>query len=115
MDAQQVSLVIVVVVVVVYFDSACIYMLFNGWPASFFNYSGVYQEEPFLPILFSFGEEFFNWYIDGFALVPISSPQGAKAPSHPLFADNVLIFCRGNKYNLESFSSTLPIYYIVYY
>ena len=39
--------------------------------------------------------------VDSSQILPISSPRGFLAPTHLLYADDVLIFCRGTQMNLK--------------
>ncbi|XP_004301904.1 PREDICTED: uncharacterized protein LOC101292910 [Fragaria vesca subsp. vesca] len=47
---------------------------------------------------------------NGRQLHRISSPRGTIAPSHVLFADDVIVFCRGDKRNLQRIMSFLEDY-----
>ncbi|KAK3222074.1 hypothetical protein Dsin_009099 [Dipteronia sinensis] len=67
-------------------------MLINGSP-----------EEDFLSRLLS-------RMVDSSQLLPISSSRGFSAPTHLLYADDVLIFCRGTVKNLKNIMSTFEVY-----
>ncbi|KAK2637349.1 hypothetical protein Ddye_032141 [Dipteronia dyeriana] len=43
-------------------------------------------------------------------LLPISSPRGFSAPAHLLYADDVLVFCRGTVKNLKSVMLAFRVY-----
>lgn len=80
-------------------------LLINGRSCGFFSCGrGVRQGDPLSPLLFCLAEEALSRGISGLVasgqLHLISSPRGISAPSHVLFADDVIIFCRGDKRNL---------------
>lgn len=60
--------------------------------------------DPLSPLLFCLAEEVLSRGLSellmGGRLKPISSPRGTVAPSHVLFADDVIVFCRGDQQNL---------------
>lgn len=79
-------------------NSAKLFILFNGSPAGFFGCSrGVCQGDPLSPLLFCLAEEVLSrgiaTLVSSSMLKPVSSPRGMKAPSHVLFADDIMIFC----------------------
>ena len=48
--------------------------------------------------------------VDFSQIVPISSPRGFSAPTHLLYADDVLIFCRGTVRNLKNIMLAFEFY-----
>ena len=96
-------------------NSAMLSILVNGTPCGYFSCSrGVRQGDPLSPILFCLAEEVLSRYIsfhaDNGSLKPISSPKGIKAPTHSLYADDVILFCRGDKTNLKLVQKILDDY-----
>ncbi|KAF1892117.1 hypothetical protein Lal_00036473 [Lupinus albus] len=55
-------------------------------------------------------EEFQNMHVAEGKLNPISGPSGLKTPSHVLYADDILIFCKGLKSNLLALKSLIHDY-----
>lgn len=43
-------------------------------------------------------------------LKPMSGPRGFNTPSHVLFADDIMIFCRGTKQNLKNIMVLFKVY-----
>jgi hypothetical protein len=87
--------------------SAKLSLLVNGRSVGYFSCGrGVRQGDPLSPILFCLAEEALSRGITNLIstgkLSAISSPRGTTAPSHVLFADDVIIFCRGNRRSLMS-------------
>lgn len=79
----------------------------NGKAVGYFNCSrGVRQEDPLLPVLFCIAEEVLSRGIaklvrdDMLRLMP--GPRGFSMPSHVLYVDDIMIFCRANKNSLEN-------------
>lgn len=62
------------------------------------------QGDPLSPLLFCLAEEVISCGISELLnngiLKPISSPRGVVAPSHVLFADDLVFFCQGDQRNL---------------
>ena len=75
-------------------------VMINGSPEGYFHCSrGVRQRDPISPLLFGIAEDFLSRLlsrmVDFSQILPISSLRGFSAPTHLLYADDVLIFCRG--------------------
>ncbi|KAK3212808.1 hypothetical protein Dsin_017514 [Dipteronia sinensis] len=87
----------------------------NGSPAGYFGCTrGVRQEDPFSSLLFGIAEDFLSRLLSRMVasdqLLPISSPRGFSAPTHLLYADDVLIFCRGTVRNLRRVMHAFRVY-----
>ena len=85
--------------------SARLSILFNGSPVGFFSCSrGVRQGDPLSPLLFCLAEEVLSRgilrLVDMGHVQAISSPRAVKVPSHVLFADDIMVFCKGDKRSL---------------
>ncbi|KAI9201174.1 hypothetical protein LWI28_019580 [Acer negundo] len=81
-------------------------ILFNGVPEEYFCCSRrVRQGDPLSPLLFGIAEDFLSRLLTRLVgssqILPISSPRGFLAPTHVLYADDVLIFCRDTQKNLK--------------
>ncbi|KAK2664738.1 hypothetical protein Ddye_003312 [Dipteronia dyeriana] len=90
-------------------------VLINGSPEGYFHCSrGVRRGDPLSPLLFGIAEDFLSRLlsrmVDFSQLLPISSPRGFSAPTHLLYADDVLIFCRGTVLNLKNIMSAFEVY-----
>ncbi|KAK2650013.1 hypothetical protein Ddye_017502 [Dipteronia dyeriana] len=90
-------------------------VLINGSPTGYFNCSrGVRQRDPLSPLLFGLAEDFLIRLIlrmvESDQLLSISSPRGFFAPTHLLYADDVLVFCRGTVKNLKSGMLAFRVY-----
>ena len=88
------------------FQSARISILINGSPKGYFGCSrGVRHGDPLSPLLFFLAEDFLNrWLVNAFRdnfLVLMHVPGNTHCPSHLLYADDVLIFCKASKVNLQ--------------
>ncbi|KAK9949954.1 hypothetical protein M0R45_005462 [Rubus argutus] len=84
--------------------SAKLSLLINGRPVGYFSCGrGVRQGDPLSPLLFCLAEEVLSrgisLLVSSGQLQRISSPRGTLAPSHVLFADDIIVFCRGEKPN----------------
>ncbi|XP_062014240.1 uncharacterized protein LOC133730715 [Rosa rugosa] len=85
--------------------SARLSILFNGSPVGFFSCSrGVRQGDPLSPLLFCLAEEVLSRgilrLVDMGHVQAISSPRAVKVHSHVLFADDIMVFCKGDKRSL---------------
>ncbi|KAK2656069.1 hypothetical protein Ddye_009121 [Dipteronia dyeriana] len=90
-------------------------VLINGSPKGYFHCSeGVRQGDPLSPLLFGIAEYFFSRLlsrmVDFSQLLPISSPRGFSAPTHLLYAYDVLIVYRGTGQNLKNIMSAFEVY-----
>ncbi|KAL6202102.1 hypothetical protein ACLB2K_025813 [Fragaria x ananassa] len=86
--------------------SAKLSLLITGKTVGYFSYErGVRQGDPLSPLLFCLAEEVLSrgisLLVSSGQLQRISSPRNTLAPSHVLFADDVIVFCRGNRRNLS--------------
>lgn len=87
----------------------------NGNLVGFFSCKrGVRQGDPLSPLLFCVAEEVLSRAISLLVqqgkLLPMSSPRGYQVPSHVLYADDILIFCRGTKRNIDCLMSLFTRY-----
>ncbi|CAJ2645555.1 unnamed protein product [Trifolium pratense] len=86
--------------------SACLSIVINGRPSGYFTCRrGVRQGDPLSPILFCLAEEVLSRSItklveDG-SLQLIPGTRGNFVPSHILYADDVMIFCRATLANIN--------------
>ncbi|KAI9192875.1 hypothetical protein LWI28_028829 [Acer negundo] len=81
-------------------------VLFNGVPEGYFYCSrGVRQGDSLSPLLFGIVEDFLSRLlrrlVGSSQILPISSLKGFLAPTHLLYAYDVLIFGRGTQKNLK--------------
>ncbi|KAI9160260.1 hypothetical protein LWI28_006684 [Acer negundo] len=81
-------------------------VLFNGVLEGYFCCSrGVRQGDSLFPLLFDIVEDFLSRLLTRLVgssqILPISSPRGFLAPTHLLYADDFLIFCKGTQKNLK--------------
>nr|XP_011470584.1 PREDICTED: uncharacterized protein LOC105353269 [Fragaria vesca subsp. vesca] len=86
--------------------SAKLSLLINGRTVGYFSCErGVRQGDPLSPLLFCLAEEVLSrgisLLVSSGQLQRISSPRNTLAPSHVLFADDVIVFFRGNRRNLS--------------
>lgn len=44
------------------------------------------------------------------SLLPMVSPQGVQSPTHPLYADDVLLLCLGTDHNLGVIVDVFNLY-----
>ncbi|KAE9594336.1 putative RNA-directed DNA polymerase [Lupinus albus] len=87
----------------------------NGQNVGFFNCKrGVRQSDPLSPLLFCLAEDVLSKGISKLLadrkLSLLAGPNIIQPPSHVLYADDVLIFCKGIKRNLEHLNSLLSDY-----
>lgn len=71
----------------------------------FFQFKrGVKQADPLFLLLFCIAEDVLrrvvSHLVNSGAILPMASPRGLQTPSHVLYADDILIFCRSTKRNL---------------
>ena len=79
------------------FESGRISIQINGASCDYFGcFLGVRQGDPLSPLLFVLVEDILSKYLTSLSeqgkLHPISSPRSVKAPTHFLFANDVLLF-----------------------
>ncbi|CAL0306454.1 unnamed protein product [Lupinus luteus] len=96
-------------------QSAMLSISVNGQSVGFFSCSrGVRQGDPLSPLLFCIAEDVLSRGISKLAsdgkLSPILGPHGLKTPTHVLYADDILIFCKGNKRDLQCLKNLVVNY-----
>jgi hypothetical protein len=95
--------------------SATLSISINGKMHGYFHCTrGVRQGDPLSPLLFCIAEEVLSRNIsklvsDG-QLLPLHGPKNAYAPSHCLYADDVLVFCNGRLSNLIALKNLFTRY-----
>lgn len=95
--------------------SARLLILINGYPVGYFACSqGVRQGDPLSPLLFCLAEEVLSYMLlqnfQNGHMVPIDLGRTEVFPSHLLFADDVLIFCKASLANAKSILVILKSY-----
>ena len=95
--------------------SARISILINGYPEGFFSCSrGVRQGDPFSPLLFNIAEDFLSRYLSALctagAVDPMRASRNVQVPSHLLYADDVLLFCKATRMNAEALKYAFDLY-----
>ena len=96
------------------FQSARISILLPGGAKGYFPCSrGVRQRDPLSPLLFCLAEDFLSRLLtrrvnDG-KFLPIATARYV-APSHLLYADDVLIFGRASRQNLKALKDLFRVY-----
>lgn len=81
-------------------------ILINGSPCGYFSCKrGVRQGDPLSPTLFCLAEEVLSRALiiaaSSGALKLMAGPRGVTMPSHSLYTDDIILFCRGDKRNLK--------------
>ncbi|XP_026434040.1 uncharacterized protein LOC113331560 [Papaver somniferum] len=94
--------------------SGKISVLVNGGPAGFFNISrGLRQGDPISPLLFVIAEDVLSTKITSMVLtgklLPMVHRNGVQ-PTHIMFADDIFLFCNGDRRNLKRLLRTLEEY-----
>jgi len=87
----------------------------NGKAVGFFSCSrGVRQGDPLSPLLFCIAEEVISRGLDALVLEgqlsQISATRNLYIPSHCLYADDVLIFCKGTLANVRHIMKLFELY-----
>lgn len=98
-------------------ESSKLSICVNGKSVGYFSCKrGVRQCDPLSPCLFCIAEDVLNrgisLLVQDKLLLPMASPRGFQVPSHVLllYADDVLIFCRGTKKNLDNLMALFKLY-----
>lgn len=64
------------------------------------------QGDPLSPLLFCIAEDVLSRAITHLVqlgkFIPMSSPRGYVVPTHVMYADDLFIFCKGSKKNLQN-------------
>jgi len=87
--------------------STILFVSINGKAVGFFSCTrGVRQEDPLSPLLFCITEEVISRGLEALALngklTQINASRGLLMPSHCLYADDILIFCKGIITNIRN-------------
>ncbi|XP_057803558.1 uncharacterized protein LOC131018881 [Salvia miltiorrhiza] len=97
------------------FSSARISIFYNGNLSGYFACSrGVRQGDPLSPILFGIAEDvlshlFINC-VNSRHLQPMSFSRASNFPTHLLYADDILIFCKASQKNARKIKEILDYY-----
>ncbi|XP_057809152.1 uncharacterized protein LOC131023626 [Salvia miltiorrhiza] len=102
----------------VIFQSARISVLFNGEQHGYFGCSrGVRQGDPLSPVLFALAEEVLSSMLSDAAdrgfIARMRMSRSLLFPSHLLYADDVLLFCKATWRSCRMIESILHIYALV--
>lgn len=97
------------------FHSTRISILINYTPKDYFTCTkGVRQGDPLSPFLFGIAKDFLQCYLNAIVswndLTPISSPKGSVSPTPLLYADDILLFCKGIANNIKNVATALNFY-----
>ncbi|XP_057779947.1 uncharacterized protein LOC130998549 [Salvia miltiorrhiza] len=89
------------------FSSAMLSILFNGKLCGYFACSrGVRQGDPLSPIIFGIAEDVLSNLllkaVDSGNLIPMRMSQNSLFPTHLLYADDILIFCKASTQNART-------------
>lgn len=87
----------------------------NGNSVGYFSCKrGVRQGDPLSPLLLCLAEDVLSRanakLVHQGKLLPMSSLRGYQVPSHVLYTDDILMFCRGTKKNMENIMSLFEKY-----
>lgn len=96
-------------------ESAKLSISVNGHPPGFFSCkSGVRQGDPLSPLIFCLAEDVLSRGISYLAncgiLKPMFGPRNCTTPTHVLYADDIMVFCKGTKRNLAALMSLFHEY-----
>ncbi|CAJ2645220.1 unnamed protein product [Trifolium pratense] len=95
--------------------SAKLSISINGKHEGFFSCArGVRQGDPLSPLLFCIAEEVLSRGLSKLVsedkLKPLNGTRNVSIPSHILYADDVMLFCKGTSSNIEVLSSFFARY-----
>jgi hypothetical protein len=96
-------------------DSAKMFVAINGKLHGYFNCSrGVRQGDPLLPVLFCLAEEVLSRSLTKLVredkLKLIHGSRDNPAPSHILYADDIMVFCKGSSANVKNLTNLFVRY-----
>ncbi|XP_019431608.1 PREDICTED: uncharacterized protein LOC109338759 [Lupinus angustifolius] len=96
-------------------SSARLSFCVNGHMVGFTNCSrGVRQGDPLSPLLLCIAEDVFSRgimkLVNDRKLSPIFGPNMLHSPNHFLYADDIMVFCKGTKSNLLAMKSLIQNY-----
>jgi hypothetical protein len=95
--------------------SAKLSVLVNGKLAGFFPCTrGVRQGDPLSPLLFCIAEDVLSRSISKAStegkLTPMSLCRNVQVPTHVLYADDIMVFCKGSKRNIRNLMHIFHLY-----
>ncbi|XP_026378693.1 uncharacterized protein LOC113273144 [Papaver somniferum] len=95
-------------------SSARISVMINGCPEGYFSIArGMRQDDPLSPLIFVLIEDVLSRNLSKLfannSMHVMVSKKGV-APTHLLFADDILIFCKGNLHSLQNLKNMLVLY-----
>ncbi|CAL0322191.1 unnamed protein product [Lupinus luteus] len=95
--------------------SAMLSISVNGQSIGYFHCKrGVRQGDPLSPILFCLAEDVFSRGLmklqEQGKIHPISGPANISTPTHVLYADDILIFCKGVKREIRALNNLISSY-----
>lgn len=97
------------------FSSSQIFIFINGSPQGYFSCSRrVRQDDTLSPLLFCLAEDFLSrmitYFVNSGGLLPMLATRTFYAPSHLFYVDDILIFCRGMRSNVQKLVQLFSYY-----